>query len=148
MTNGEQGQNKKKLEGLFHIVQNQESVLLGCLLHTTRQGLSWQWQFHQQWRLELGQQLELMEREGGLTFQDVLGSSSEKVQGKLLPRLQKQWLLPARAAKMVLGSSLKPREKTKEGFCLVLALRTWPRQLSWQPREKQESEHSVPVPVF
>lgn len=68
MTNGEQGQNKKNLEGLFHIVQNQESVLLGCLLHTTRQGLSWQWQFHQQWQLELGQQLELMEREGGLTF--------------------------------------------------------------------------------
>lgn len=66
----------------------------------------------------------------GLTFWDVLGSSSEKVQGKRSPQLQKQGLLPERTAKTVLGNSLMPREKTKEGFCLVQALRTCPRQLS------------------
>lgn len=84
----------------------------------------------------------------GLTFWDVLDSSSEKVQGKCSSQLQKQGLLPERAAKMVLGNSLTPREKTKEEFCLVQALRTCPRQLSWQPGEKQEREHSVPVLSF
>lgn len=38
------------------------------------------------------------ERRGGLTFWDILDSSSEKIQGKHPPRLQKQGLLPARAA--------------------------------------------------